>query len=68
MKLIIGNETGHTVFENIEASEVVDQINDHPSHWVYLNGLQVTREQVTVTDWDSVTEVKLLPRMQGGLQ
>ena len=63
MRLIIGNETGHTVLENVTAEEVIDHIQEHPTHWVYLDGLQVT-----ATDWDSVSEVKILPAMVGGLQ
>lgn len=68
MRLIIGNETGHTVLENVTAEEVIDHIQEHPTHWVYVDGLQITAESVTVTDWDSVSEVKILPAMVGGLQ
>ena len=50
MRLIIGNETGHTVLENVTTEEVIDHIQEHPTHW------------------DSVSEVKILPAMIGGLQ
>ena len=68
MRLIIGNETGHTVLENVTTEEVIDHIQEHPTHWVYVDGLQIAAEQVTATDWDSVSEVKILPAMIGGLQ
>ena len=37
MLLTIINETGHTELVATQ-SEVIDQINDHPSHWVIIDG------------------------------
>ena len=43
MKLIIQNETGHTTME-VNASGVIEQINDHPTHWVIVDDVMVMRE------------------------
>jgi len=66
MRLLIGNETGHTVMENVQVDEMLDHLQEHPTHWVYLDGLQKARESITASDWDTVTEVKLMPGMVGG--
>jgi hypothetical protein len=52
MKLRILNETGHTELE-VSASEVIDQINDHPTHWVFVDG-------------ETVESVDLTPAIVGG--
>jgi hypothetical protein len=36
MKLRIMNDTGHTVLDDVTVSDVIDQINDHPTHWVFV--------------------------------
>jgi len=33
---------------------------------IYLDGIQVPKETITATDWDSVADVLLMPGMQGG--
>ena len=38
MKLIIVNETGHTELTVTEES-AIEQINDHPTHWVFIDGV-----------------------------
>ena len=45
MKLIIQNETGHTTME-VNASGVIEQINDHPTHWVIVDDVMVMRENI----------------------
>jgi hypothetical protein len=65
MKLRILNETGHTELE-VTASEVIEQINDHPTHWVFVDGEMVSREQITNFDWDTVEMVDLTPAIVGG--
>ena len=65
MKLRILNETGHTELE-VSASEVIDQINDHPTHWVFVNGEMVSRENISAVSWDGVDSVNLIPAMVGG--
>ena len=65
MKLRILNETGHTELE-VSASEVIDQINDHPTHWVFVDGEMVSREQINTVDWETVESVDLTPAIVGG--
>jgi len=65
MLLTIINETGHTELE-VTASEVIDQINDHPTHWVFVDGVLTSREEITDVSWDSVESVDLTPAIVGG--
>jgi len=66
MKLRIMNETGHTELL-VSESEVIDQINEHPTHWVFVDGDLVSRENITSVDWDNVESVDLAPAIVGGL-
>tara|TARA_R110000824_G_scaffold222785_3_gene410570 strand:+ start:4635 stop:4838 length:204 start_codon:yes stop_codon:yes gene_type:complete len=65
MKLRILNETGHTELE-VTAREVIEQINDHPTHWVFVDGEMVSREEVQTIDWDGISSVDLTPAIVGG--
>ena len=65
MKMRILNETGHTELE-VSASEVIDQINDHPTHWGCVDGEMVSREQINTVDWETVESVDLTPAIVGG--
>ena len=65
MKLRILNDTGHTELE-LTSSEVIEQINDHPTHWVLIDGELVTRETVATINWDEVDTVDLSPAIVGG--
>jgi DNA/RNA endonuclease YhcR with UshA esterase domain len=65
IKLRIMNETGHT--EVVLASEsVIEQIDRHPTHWVFIDGEMVSREGITEINWDSVQSVDLTPAIVGG--
>jgi len=66
MKLRIMNDTGHTELE-VSASEMIEQINDHPTHWVFVNGDMVSREAISSVDWEQVDNVNLIPAMVGGV-
>ena len=46
ISLTILNETGHTSL-SLEASEVIEQINTHPTDWVFIDGEMVTRENLS---------------------
>ena len=59
------NDTGHTELQ-VTAREVIDQINDHPSLWVFVNGEMVSRENISAVSWDGVDSVNLIPAMVGG--
>ena len=65
MLLTIINETGHTELE-VTSEEVIDQINDHPTHWVFVDGELVSREEITDVNWDVVESVDLTPAIVGG--
>lgn len=65
MLLTIINETGHTEM-NLEYDDVIDQINDHPSHWLLIDGELTSREQIPEVNWDSVEAVDLIPAIVGG--
>ncbi len=63
--LRILNETGHTTL-SIEAKEVIEQIHDHPTHWVFVDGEMVAREGINEINWDTVQSVDLTPAIVGG--
>ncbi len=65
MKLRILNETGHTDLE-VTSSEMIEQITDHPTHWVFVDGEMVAREQIPEVNWDTVDAVQLVPAVVGG--
>ena len=65
IKLTILNETGHT--ELIMASDaVIEQIDTHPTHWVFVNGEMMSRETIGEINWDTVESVDLTPAIVGG--
>jgi|TARA_R100000231_G_scaffold139578_1_gene121375 hypothetical protein len=65
IKLTILNETGHT--ELVMASEeVIEQIDTHPTHWVFINGEMMAREEIAGINWDTVESVDLTPAIVGG--
>lgn len=65
IKMRILNETGHTDLM-LEASEVINQIESHPTHWVFINGEMTTRESISEIDWSIVESVDLTPAIVGG--
>ena len=65
MKLKILNETGHTELE-VTQKEVIDQINEHPTHWVFLDGEMVSRQEITQVSWDDVEVVTLTQAIVSG--
>tara|TARA_X000001382_G_C3157437_1_gene175053 strand:+ start:943 stop:1203 length:261 start_codon:yes stop_codon:yes gene_type:complete len=65
INLIIMNETGHTELA-MESSEVIEQINTHPTHWAFIDGEMVSREEIANINWDEVTNVTLSPAIVGG--
>ena len=65
VKVRILNETGHTELQ-LEVQEVIEQIDTHPTHWVFVDGEMVSREQITTLDWNTVESVDLTPAIVGG--
>ena len=67
MLLTIINETGHTEM-SVTMTEVIEQINDHPTHWVLIDGELTSRETITEVNWDTVDSVDLIPAIVSGSQ
>ena len=65
IKLRILNETGHTEL-TLSASEIIEQIDTHPTHWVFVDSEMVAREQINEINWDEVTSVDLTPAIVRG--
>ena len=65
IKLRIQNETGHTDLK-LQSSGVLEQIDTHPTHWVFIDNVMVSRENITEINWDSVIKVDLTPAIVGG--
>ena len=65
IRLRILNETGHTDLM-LASSEVIEQIGDHLTHWVFIDGEMVARESIAGINWDTVQSVDLTPAIVGG--
>ncbi len=65
MKLRILNETGHTEL-SVSSAEIMDHINEHATHWVFVDGEMVSRENISQINWDDVSDVELSPATVGG--
>ncbi len=50
----------------MQSEEVIEQIDTHPTHWVFIDGEMVSREQITTLDWNTVESVDLTPAIVGG--
>lgn len=66
IKLRILNETGHTDLM-LDSSSIIEQIDTHPTHWVFINGEIVSREDISGVNWETVENVDLTPAIVGGL-
>ena len=65
MELRILNETGHTQL-SVAASEIMDHINEHATHWVFVDGEAINRSEISQVNWDDVSDVELVPAIVGG--
>ena len=65
MKLKILNETGHTEI-SVAATEIMDHINEHATHWVFVDGELMNRSEISRVNWDDVSDVTLSPAIVGG--
>ena len=50
----------------LASEEIIEQIDTHPTHWVFVDGEMVSREQITTLDWNTVESVDLTPAIVGG--
>tara|TARA_B100000963_G_scaffold69693_1_gene58058 strand:+ start:2823 stop:3029 length:207 start_codon:yes stop_codon:yes gene_type:complete len=65
IKLRIMNDTGHTDLM-LEASSVIEQIETHPTHWCFIDGEMVAREDIAEINWETVETVDLVNAIVGG--
>ena len=65
IRLRIMNETGHTDLM-LEHSSIIEQIDAHPTHWCFINGEMVARENIAEVNWDEVETVDLIQAIVGG--
>ncbi len=65
IRLRILNETGHTEVM-MSSEEIIEQIDTHPTHWCFINGEAMTREEIAGINWDEVTSVDLTAAIVGG--
>lgn len=65
IKLRIMNETGHTEVV-LAQSEIINEIDRHPTHWVFIDGEMVSREGIGEINWETVQSVDLTPAIVGG--
>jgi hypothetical protein len=63
--LRILNETGHTQVE-MASSEVIEQIDNHPTHWIFVDGEMISRQDISSINWDTVESIDLTPAIVGG--
>ena len=65
MKLRILNETGHTEL-SVSSAEIMDHINEHATHWVFVDGEMINHSDINAVNWDDVSDVELSPATVGG--
>jgi hypothetical protein len=65
VKVTILNETGHTEL-TLSGVDALDQIIEHPTHWAYVDGELVTREELGNINFDEVDDVVLTHAIVGG--
>lgn len=65
VKVTIGNQTGHTELE-MSVEEALETINDHPTHWAYINGELVSHENIGSIAPEDIEDVMLLQAIVGG--
>ena len=65
VKVIIGNQTGHTELE-MSGEEAIEQILNHPTHWAYINGEMVSHEDIGNIPLEDIETVILTQAIVGG--
>ena len=65
IKIRILNETGHTELM-LESDSIIEQIDSPPTHWCFIDGEMVAREEIANINWDTVQNVDLTPAVVGG--
>ena len=65
VKVTILNQTGHTVLD-LSVEETIETINNHPTHWAYVNGELMTVERIMALPEDDIEDVVLTQAIVGG--
>ena len=65
VKVTILNQTGQTVLD-LSVEETIETINNHPTHWAYVNGELMTVEQIMALPEDDIEDVVLTQAIVGG--
>jgi len=65
VKVTILNQTGHTVLD-LSVEETIETINNHPTHWAYVNGELMAVEQIMALPEDDIEDVVLTQAIVGG--
>lgn len=65
VKVTILNQTGHTVLD-LSVEETIETINNHPTHWAYVNGELMTVEKIMALPEDDIEDVVLTQAIVGG--
>ena len=65
VKVTILNQTGHTVLD-LSVEETIETINNHPTHWAYVNGELMTVEQIMALPEEVIEDVVLTQAIVGG--
>jgi len=65
VKVTILNQTGHTELE-LSASEAVEQIYNHPTHWAYINGELMSHEDIANIKLEDIEDITLAQAIVGG--
>ena len=65
VKVTILNQTGHTVLD-LSVEETIETINNHPTHWAYVNGELMSVEQIMALPEEDIEDVVLTHAIVGG--
>ena len=65
VKVTILNQTGHTVLD-LSVEETIETINNHPTHWAYVNGELMSVEQIMALPDEDIEDVVLTQAIVGG--
>ena len=65
IKVQIADRTGDTT-QMMEPSQARQAVEEHRSHWLFLNSEMVLPQQTEKIDWDGVQSVRLMSPIVGG--
>ena len=66
VNITIMNETGHTEMAGLLIDETIEVINNHPTHWLFIDGVATARTAINTIEWEEVSNVELAFSIVGG--